>query len=125
MNELIYSGPNVMLGYAERPEDLALRRVITELPTGDLARCGPGGLYEIVGRRSRFLKIVGLRVDLDQVEKLLAGLGLKAAAAGSDEAVVAAVEGHNDISLVANPLPMTWACPVQQSGYITSRRLRD
>ena len=38
--ELVYTGPNVMLGYAERPEDLALGRVITELHTGDLARRG-------------------------------------------------------------------------------------
>src|SRR5919107_1912913 len=92
-SELVYCGPNVMLGYAEQPEDLALGRMVTELPTGDLARRGASGLYEIVGRRSRFVKIVGLRVDLGQVERLLGDLGVAAAAAGTDDAVVAAVEG--------------------------------
>ncbi|MFY9633516.1 MAG: AMP-binding protein [Cellulosimicrobium cellulans] len=110
-SELVYTGPNVMLGYAEQPEDLSLGRVTTELHTGDLARCGPSGLYEIVGRRSRFVKIVGLRVDLGQVEQLLAGLGLTAAAAGSDDAVVAAVEGHHDLALVAKTLAQDLGLP--------------
>ncbi|MFB9653432.1 AMP-binding protein [Pseudarthrobacter sp. NPDC092184] len=109
--ELVYSGPNVMLGYAEQPEDLALGRVVTELHTGDLARRGSNGLYEIVGRRSRFVKIVGLRVDLGQVERLLADLGLIAAAAGSDDAVVAAVEGSHDLALVAKSLAQDLGLP--------------
>lgn len=110
-SELVYSGPNVMLGYAERPEDLALGRVTRELYTGDLARRGPSGLYEIVGRRSRFAKIVGLRVDLDQVERLLADLGLTAIVAGSDNAVVAAVEGSHDLNLVAKSLAQDLGLP--------------
>lgn len=110
-SELVYSGPNVMLGYAERPEDLALARVITELHTGDLATRGPNGLYEIVGRRSRFVKILGLRVDLSQVEKLLAGLGLTAAAAGYDHTVVAAVEGDHDLPLIAKTLAQDLGLP--------------
>lgn len=32
-SELVYTGTNVMLGYAEQPEDLALARGITELRT--------------------------------------------------------------------------------------------
>ena len=70
-----------------------LGRSVQELRTGDLARQHPNGLYEVVGRRSRFVKIVGLRIDLGQVEKVLAGLGLKAACAGTDAQLVAAVEG--------------------------------
>ncbi|MER5836540.1 AMP-binding protein, partial [Streptomyces sp. NPDC002130] len=65
--ELVYSGPNVMLGYAETPADLALGRTLEELPTGDIARRAPDGLYEIVGRRSRFIKILGLRLDPHRV----------------------------------------------------------
>ena len=110
-SELIYIGPNVMLGYAEQPEDLALGRVTTELHTGDLARRWPNGLYEIVGRRSRFVKIVGLRVDLGQVEQRLADLGLTAAAAGSDDFVVAAVEGGHDLALVAKTLAQDLGLP--------------
>src|SRR5690606_2200605 len=71
--ELVYRGANVMLGYAETPADLALGRTIHELRTGDLARRTSTGLYEVVGRRSRFIKLFGLRIDLDQVERTLAG----------------------------------------------------
>jgi acyl-CoA synthetase (AMP-forming)/AMP-acid ligase II len=110
-SELVYTGPNVMLGYAEQPGDLGLGRVITELHTGDLARRGPDGLYEIVGRRSRFVKIVGLRVDLGQVELILADLGLTAAAAGSDHTVVAAIEGDHDLSLIAKTLAQDLGLP--------------
>ncbi|WP_324642897.1 AMP-binding protein [Pseudarthrobacter sp. LT1] len=110
-SELVYSGPNVMLGYAERPQDLSLGRVVDELHTGDLARRGPDGLYEIVGRRSRFVKIVGLRVDLGQVERLLADLGVNAAAAGSDDAVVAAVEGDHHPGLIAKTLAQDLGLP--------------
>lgn len=109
--ELVYTGPNVMLGYAEKAEDLALGREITELHTGDLARLGPDELFEIVGRRSRFVKIVGLRVDLGRVERLLADLGLIAAAAGSDDVVVAAVEGQHDLALVAKSLAQDLGLP--------------
>ncbi len=101
VGELVYTGPNVMLGYAQRPEDLALGRTITELRTGDLARVQDNGLYQVVGRRSRFVKIVGLRIDLGQVETMLHELGISAAAAGSDEKLVVAVEGDHDTSLLA------------------------
>ncbi|KQZ88139.1 hypothetical protein ASD62_01190 [Phycicoccus sp. Root563] len=73
--ELVYSGPNVMLGYARSSADLARGRDVTELRTGDLARFGPDGLVEIVGRRSRFAKVVGLRIDLDHVERDLRDAG--------------------------------------------------
>ena len=75
LGELVYSGPNVMLGYAESVLDLSRGREVHELRTGDLARLGPDGLVEIVGRRSRFAKVVGLRIDLDQVERDLACAG--------------------------------------------------
>ena len=68
--ELVYSGPNVMLGYAESPADLRLGRTVRELRTGDLARCRDG-IYEIVGRRDRLAKVFGLRLDLDRVEALV------------------------------------------------------
>jgi len=78
LGELVYSGPNVMLGYATSPADLARGRDVHELRTGDLARIAPDGLVEIVGRRSRFAKVVGLRIDLDHVERDLAAQGLDA-----------------------------------------------
>lgn len=72
VGELVYSGPNVMMGYAHCPNDLVHGPQIDELRTGDLARLGPDGLYEWVGRRSRVAKLYGLRIDLDAVECALA-----------------------------------------------------
>ncbi|MEC5200337.1 acyl-CoA synthetase (AMP-forming)/AMP-acid ligase II [Arthrobacter sp. PL16] len=103
--ELVYTGPNVMLGYAESLEDLALGRTIDELRTGDLARRNANGLYEVVGRKSRFVKIAGLRVDLGQVEQILSGMGVAAAATGSDDdGLVIAVEGEHDTALLTKVL---------------------
>ncbi|MEU6947435.1 AMP-binding protein [Streptomyces sp. NPDC046316] len=91
VGELVYSGPNVMLGYADTPEDLALGRTVVTLRTGDLARRTEQGLFEIVGRRSRFLKILGMRIDPQQVEAMLERHGLSAFCAGDDERLVLAV----------------------------------
>jgi acyl-CoA synthetase (AMP-forming)/AMP-acid ligase II len=90
--ELVYRGPNVMLGYAEGIEDLALGRTTEELRTGDLARQASDGLYEIVGRRADFLKIAGLRVDLRGVERLAERHGVRAGAVGTDEQLVVFAE---------------------------------
>ncbi|MFJ6157016.1 AMP-binding protein [Pseudarthrobacter sp. NPDC092184] len=109
--ELVYTGPNVMLGYAEAPGDLALGRTVTELRTGDLARKNNAGLYEVTGRRSRFVKIVGLRVDLGQVERLLADLGVVAASAGTDQRLVVAVEGDHDTHLLTKVLAQGLGLP--------------
>ena len=70
VGELVYSGPNVMLGYAASPADLALGRDTDELRTGDLAR-QVDGLFEVVGRRNRYGKVFGLRIDLEAVERHL------------------------------------------------------
>ncbi len=98
--ELVYTGPNVMLGYAEGPADLALGGTVSELRTGDLAREIEPGIFEVVGRRARFAKIAGLRVDMGQVERILADLGVPAACAGTDAGLVVAVEGGHDSRLL-------------------------
>lgn len=91
--ELVYRGPNVMFGYARCPADLAGGREVEALATGDLARRGPDGLYELVGRRSRFVKPYGLRIDLDEVERSLAARGLTVVATGDDARVILGVVG--------------------------------
>lgn len=96
VGELVYSGPNVMLGYAETPSDLALGRTVHELRTGDIARRTEDAMYEIVGRRSLFAKIFGHRVDLEWLEARLAGHGLAACCAGTDRELVVAVEDCDD-----------------------------
>ncbi|UAL29141.1 AMP-binding protein [Nocardioides rotundus] len=98
VGELVFSGPNVMLGYAHGPADLAQGRTVSELATGDLARIGADGLVEITGRRGRFAKVLGLRVDLDRVERLLAARGLVVAAAdGGDRLVLGVATGARPV----------------------------
>jgi acyl-coenzyme A synthetase/AMP-(fatty) acid ligase len=72
VGELVYRGANVTLGYAERGEDLIKgdeRGGV--LMTGDMARRDNDGYYYIVGRKKRFLKIFGNRVNLDETERLI------------------------------------------------------
>jgi acyl-CoA synthetase (AMP-forming)/AMP-acid ligase II/acyl carrier protein len=96
VGELVYTGRNVMLGYAEAPEDLARGRTIHELRTGDLARLTADGLFEVVGRLSRFAKIFGLRVDLQRVETALEEVGASVSCSGTDDVLVVVAEGALD-----------------------------
>ncbi|WP_328875957.1 AMP-binding protein [Streptomyces sp. NBC_00287] len=108
--ELVYSGPNVMLGYAEHPSDLALGRTTHDLHTGDIARRTPDGLYEIVGRSSRFAKILGLRIDPERVETLLLRHGFRAMCAGRDDELVVAVSGDGSTAPEAVRRMVTSEC---------------
>ena len=122
VGEIVYTGPNVMLGYASTPADLARGREVTELRTGDVGRRTDDGLYEVIGRRSRFAKVFGLRVDLDQVERALhdAGHLVYCAEAGAGERVVLAydasarpLDGEQLLDVVADKVGLP-ASAVQQ-----------
>jgi acyl-coenzyme A synthetase/AMP-(fatty) acid ligase len=69
VGELVYRGPNVMMGYAESVDDLARGAELTELRTGDLARQTDDGLWEVCGRLDRTAKVFGLRLDLARLER--------------------------------------------------------
>lgn len=88
--ELVYRGANVMLGYAQRPEDLSLGATVAELHTGDIARRTPDGLYEIIGRSARFVKLFGLRIDLDRLQASLADRGVTALCTDDGDALAVA-----------------------------------
>ena len=89
--QLVYSGPNVMMGYAERTEDLALDETPAQLHTGDIASRTRDGLFYIVGRTTRFVKLFGLRVNLDDLETQLQVSLPGARCAGDDQRIVIAV----------------------------------
>ena len=72
--ELVYDGANVTLGYAECAEDLSKGdERHGRLVTGDMAKRDADGFYYVVGRKKRFLKIFGNRVNLDETERLIKG----------------------------------------------------
>lgn len=88
--EIVYAGPNVMMGYACAPDDLARGPELDELRTGDLGRIDDDGLLRVVGRRSRFLKIHGRRIDLDHLESVLGTRGRAVRCVGDDDLLVVA-----------------------------------
>lgn len=70
--ELGYRGPNVTMGYAFCKEDLIKDdKFCGEYHTGDIAKRDKDGFYYIIGRKGRFLKLFGLRVSLDETERIL------------------------------------------------------
>jgi acyl-CoA synthetase (AMP-forming)/AMP-acid ligase II len=84
--EIVYRGPNVMLGYASVREDLTGEDVANGvLRTGDLGYIDPDGFLFVTGRIKRIAKLFGTRVSLDEVEALMAGLGVVAAVGGNDK----------------------------------------
>lgn len=84
--ELVYRGDNVAMGYSERREDLALGDVWGGvLETGDMAKRDTNGYYYIVGRKKRFLKMFGNRINLFELENLLRDGGYECALTGVDD----------------------------------------
>ena len=85
--ELVYEGDNVTMGYAECVEDLIKgdeRNGV--LATGDMAEFDEDGYFFIVGRKKRFLKIFGNRVNLDEMDRLIKQkFGIEAACGGKDD----------------------------------------
>ncbi len=69
--ELLYRGDNIFAGYAEQRADLASIESFPVLRTGDLARQDSSGLFYLIGRVKRIVKLFGHRVNLDEIERLL------------------------------------------------------
>lgn len=91
--EIVCEGPNVMLGYASRAEDLSegdqLKGV---LRTGDLGYFDEEGLFTLTGRSKRISKVYGYRINLDEIEALLRPLGA-VAVTSDDQQIFLHIEG--------------------------------
>lgn len=93
LSEVIYTGRNVMLGYSSKREDLILGDEMNgQLPTGDLGYMDKDGFLFLTGRSKRIAKVAGLRISLDEVEKLFSPLEI-IALSKSDRIVICHSEG--------------------------------
>jgi acyl-coenzyme A synthetase/AMP-(fatty) acid ligase len=89
LGELVYTGDNVSLGYAESKHDLAKGDENARiLYTGDLAKRDNDGYYYIVGRKKRFIKLFGNRINLDEAESLLKTQYGDCACVGTDDKMI-------------------------------------
>ncbi len=69
IGEIIFKGKNVSLGYANSYKDLIKGNLNRgKLKTGDIGYKDNQGFYFIVGRKKRFLKLLGHRINLDELE---------------------------------------------------------
>ncbi|MDX3522010.1 non-ribosomal peptide synthetase [Streptomyces scabiei] len=106
--ELYISGAQLARGYVNRPA-LTAERFVADLftddgtrmyRTGDLARWSRDGVLEYVGRADGQIKLRGVRVELGEVESVLASCsGVSAAAAATYQA------GEGDTRIAAYLVP--------------------
>ena len=70
--ELLLAGPQLALGYLDDAEKTAARFVTINgtrwYRTGDLARCDENGIVHYLGRVDNQVKILGYRVELEEIE---------------------------------------------------------
>ena len=107
IGELIYEGANVTLGYAECGDDLIKgdeRHGV--LFTGDMAKRDEDGYYYIVGRKKRFLKMFGSRVNSTEVESILSKPVYETACVGEDDHMRIYTTSH-DITELHNYISQT------------------
>lgn len=99
--ELIYSGGNVMMGYAETRDDLASPDILGGiLRTGDLAHFDEDGFIYITGRKKRFLKMFGNRVNLVDIEQFIFDHGHLIACVGEDDHLFVACKNVDEMTTV-------------------------
>ena len=87
--ELVYRGPNVMLGYAAHPEDLAHaghagRRAADRRPR----LFDADGFFRVTGRIKRIAKVFGVRQYLDEIESAASAYAPVAAVDDGDQIVL-------------------------------------
>lgn len=98
--EILYSGPNVCLGYAHGHGDLTLGDEFKGiLRTGDLGKLDSDGFLFIDGRAKRSIKVHGSSVALDWVESQVRELRGPAAVIGKTNRLLVIVDGLTDLSV--------------------------
>ena len=100
--ELYYQGANVSQGYALNKDDLAnADENFGILATGDIARRDEDGFYYIIGRMKRFLKLFGNRINMDELEAMIAKHGIEIACVGVDDKMTVFTTYDNHEALIS------------------------
>ena len=123
VGELVYEGKNVSLGYAQCAEDLSKSdKNKGKLLTGDIAKRDQEGYYYVVGRKKRFVKLFGNRINLDETELLLKNIISECACVGNDDQVYIYIidesrtkEVHNFISKKMSIHPSAFSIRIIES----------
>lgn len=101
IGEIVYEGPNVMLGYAETISDLSKGNELNHvLHTGDLGYFDEDRFFYVTGRMKRFIKVYGLRINLDEVQKMIENnFNISAACTGEDEKLKILIQSDESIGI--------------------------
>ena len=97
--ELVYKGPNVCLGYASEISDLTREDENGGvLFTGDIAYRDNDNYFYITGRKKRFIKLFGNRINLDYVQQLLNDKICENACVGNDNFLIVYIVKANKMN---------------------------
>jgi long-chain acyl-CoA synthetase len=72
--ELVAQGPQIMLGYWNRPDETSVTIVDGWLRTGDVAVMDPDGFFTIVDRKKDVILVSGFNVYPNEIEEHIASL---------------------------------------------------
>ena len=78
VGELVYKGENVFLGYSNSYKDLNNKKKNkNKLKTGDTAYRDKEKFYYLKGKLTRYIKVFGNRVNLDEIENIISKIKIK------------------------------------------------
>ena len=100
--EICFSGKNIMMGYANNYEDLSKNERFKKYCTGDIGKKDKDGFFYVIGRKDRFVKIFGHRINLDEVDSQIINEGLKAISVKKNENIIIYCEKDDDILKIKN-----------------------
>lgn len=102
VGDIVYTGKNVFLGYANGRQDLNKPdQFLGVLPTGDVGFLDKDRFLNIVGRKKRIAKLQGIRLNLDHVENLLSDYGVPSMALEYKDRLIIMIKSKSDTDVMA------------------------
>ena len=112
IGELVYYGKNVMLGYSYSRDDLNKGDELKgRLATGDIATIDNEQDYIILGRKNRMIKILGLRINPEDIEEELTPYGKNIYVGCENDKLIIASQNQLDKPKIEDILKITFNIP--------------